>query len=215
MSVGANVLGEQDFASVSIELPVAKENVFVLLCEVEKLYRINPHLEIKFWKEEAKGKLYSDKIISADILNEMNGLRQQMNISVSDIQPGESFTIKYDNGLKQATFFSVEAIDQASSRLTVKEIYPAELSESERKARLNEVDNSLVPWGNAIHSFFMRRKKWAWFPFRAWIQDVFWLGMSPRHRRITRLLIWTTVLEFVVFMFVFVIYWLELGRGKF
>jgi hypothetical protein len=206
--------GVEDFASVSIELPLSVKDIFSLLCEVELLFRINPHLEIKSWKEEGKGKVYADKIINIDFLNEMNGLGQQMNLCVNDLQSGKSFSLKYDRGLKQATHFSVEAIDHGSSRLTVKEIYSAEISEAEKEARLNEVDKSLVPWGAAIHNYVMRRKRWAWFPFRAWLQDVFWLGMSPRHRRITRMIIWTTVLEFVVFMFVFAIYWIELSRGQ-
>ncbi len=46
-----------------------------------------------------------------------------------------------------------------------------------------------------------------------WYRERFWLKMPPRQRRIARLIIWTTALEFVVFLFVFVIYWLELGRA--
>jgi hypothetical protein len=204
----------EDFASVSIELPFSEKEIFSLLCEVELLFRINPHLEIKSWKEEGKGKIYADKIINIDCLNEMNGLRQQMNLCVNDLQPGKSFSLKYDEGLKQATQFFVETIDHGRGRLTVKEIYHAEISVAEKEARLNEVDKSLVPWGEAIHNYVMRRRRWDWIPFYAWLQDVFWLGMSPRHRRITRMIIWTTVLEFVVFMFVFAIYWIELSRGQ-
>lgn len=36
--------------------------------------------------------------------------------------------------------------------------------------------------------------------------------MPPRQRRIGRLIIWVTVLEFVVFLLVFTIYRLEFGR---
>jgi hypothetical protein len=36
--------------------------------------------------------------------------------------------------------------------------------------------------------------------------------MRARERRIARLIVWVTVLEFVVFLFVFAIYWNEATR---
>ena len=205
----------EDFASISVDLPLAKEDVYSFIRGIERLYRINPHLEIKSWQEDKKGEVYSGKKIRVDSLNEMNGMQQNITLSLGDLQQEASFSLSYDSGLKQATIFTVEGTTQTSSKLIVKELYPADLSVAEREARLNEVDKSLVPWGEAIHSYFKRRARWGWLPLYSWFQDTFWLGMSPRHRRVARLIILTTVLEFVVFMFVFVIYWLELGRGKF
>ena len=83
---------------------------------------------------------------------------------------------------------------------------------------LDEVPLLLSPgilttaWGSVIRRYFLRRARWGWLPFYGWFQDQFWLKMPPRQRRIARLIIWTTALEFVVFLFVFIIYWLELGR---
>jgi hypothetical protein len=204
----------EDAAWISVDLPFPTGEVFTFLQKIERLFRLNPHLEIKSWQEEAPGKIFHGKQIRVEALNEMNGLQQRMTLSVSDVQPDVSFCLNYDNGLKQATIFSVQNLGPALSRLVVKELYPAEMSAAEREARLNEVDRSLVPWGAAIHTHFIRRTRWGWLPFFNWWQSTFWLGMTPRHRRIARMIIWTTVLEFVVFLFVFVIYWLELGRGK-
>jgi len=204
----------EDSAWITVDLPFPSGEVYGFIQNIERLFRLNPHLEIKSWQEDASGRSFHGKQIRVDALNEMNGLQQSMNLSVSDFQPDVSFRIDYDRGLKQATIFTVQKLGPALSRLAVKELYPAEMSSAEREARLNEVDRSLVPWGAAIHSYFIRRKRWGWLPFFSWLQDEFWLGMTPRHRRIARMIIWTTVLEFVVFLFVFVIYWLELGRGK-
>lgn len=203
----------EDAAWISVELPLTQRDAYAFIQKTELLFRLNPHLEIKSWQEDAPGRIYPGKQIYLDALNEMNGMMQTMTLSVSDVQPDISYTLSYDRGLKQATVFTVEGITPTSCRLTVKERYPAELSVAEREARLNEVDKSLVPWGAAIHSYFIRRKRWGWLPFHNRFQDSFWLGMVPRHRRIARMLIWITALEFVVFLFVFVIYWLELGRG--
>ncbi|MCR4302699.1 MAG: hypothetical protein NUV63_00535 [Gallionella sp.] len=203
----------EDSASVAVDLPLSQGDAYSFIQRTEFLFRLNPYLEIKSWQEDAPGRIYPGKKIRLDSLNEMNGMAQTMTLSVSDVQPGISYSLSYDRGLKQNTIFLVESITPDSCRLTVKEIYPSGISPAEREARLNEVDKSLVPWGAAIHNYFARCARWGWLPFFGWFQDSFWAGMAPRHRRISRLLIWTTALEFVVFLFVFVIYWLELGRG--
>lgn len=204
----------EDSAWISVDLPFPSGEIYEFLQKLDRLFRLNPYLEIKSWQEDARGRLFHGKQIRVEALNEMIGLQQSMTLSVSDVQPDVSFRLDYDRGLKQATIFTVQKLGPALSRLVVKELYPAEMSLAEREARMNEVDRSLVPWGAAIHSYFIRRTRWGWLPFFKWMQDRFWLGMTPRHRRIARMIIWTTVLEFVVFLFVFVIYWLEWGRGK-
>ncbi len=203
-----------DFALISVDLPLATGELYAFIQNTERLFRLNPFLQIKFWQEDAPGKIFAGKQIRVDCMNEMNGLTQSLTLSVSDVQPELSFTLNYDSGLKKATIFSVQPVGSASSKLVLKELYPDELSTAEREKRLNEVDNSLLPWGAAIHSYFKRRSRWGWLPFYSWLQNSVWLGMTPRHRRISRLIIWTTVLEFVVFLFVFAIYWSELGRAN-
>jgi hypothetical protein len=204
----------EDAAWVSVELPLSQHDAYAFIQQTELLFRLNPYLAINTWQDAAPGRIYAGKKIYLDALNEMNGMQQTVNISVSDVQPESSYTLSYDRGLKQSTVFSLETIALDTCRLTVKERYPAEISVAEREARLNEVDKSLVPWGAAILGYIKRRKRWGWLPLYSRLQDSFWFGMVPRHRRIARLLIWITVLEFIVFLFVFVIYWLELARGN-
>ncbi|MEO8330814.1 MAG: hypothetical protein ABI479_00140 [Gallionella sp.] len=203
----------EDSAWISVELPLSQRDAYAFIQQTELLFRLNPYLAIKTWQDGAPGRIYPGKKIHLDALNEMNGMQQPVNISVTDVQPDKSYTLSYDRGLKQATAFTVESITPNTCRLTVKERYPAEISVAEREARLNEVDKSLVPWGAAILGYFKRSKRWGWLPLYSRFQDSFWFGMVPRHRRIARMLIWITVLEFAVFLFVIVIYWLELGRG--
>lgn len=203
----------EDSAWISVDLPLPAGELYTFMQKVERLFRLNPFLEIKSWQEEKPGSICQGKQIRFDSLNEMNGLQQQLVLEVSEVQPGSSFSLRYESGLKQDTVFSVQGLTPTTSQLIVKERYPAEISAAERESRLNEVDRSLVPWGAAIHGYFVRRRRWGWLPFYNRLQDTFWLGMTPRHRRIARLLILTTALEFVVFLFVFIIYWLELGRG--
>lgn len=205
--------GEEDAAWISVDLPLPSGELFAALRNLERLVRLNPYLDVKSWQEENPGQIYLGKRIQLDCLNEMNGVRQSVTLTVTELQHGTSFTLGYSGGLKQSTVVSVEPITPDSSKLRIKDNYPAQIDAAEREARTGEVDNSLVPWGAAIHSYFRRRARWGWLPAYGWLQDRFWLKMPPRQRRIARLIIWTTALEFVVFLFVFVIYWLELARG--
>ena len=205
----------EDAAWISVDIASPSAEVFTFIQKLEHLFRLNPHLEIKSWQEEMPGKLNSGKQIRIETLNEMNGLQQTIVMSVNEVQPGVKFSLGYDNGLKQSTILAVQELTPTSTRLVVKDLYPAGMSADEKERRLHQVDRSLLPWGAAINGYYKRRARWGWFPFYNWLQDSFWLGMLPRQRRIARLIIWTTALEFVVFLFVFIIYWLELGRGKF
>lgn len=221
MSAGAALAGnlapvaasEEDAAWISVDLPLSPGDLFAALQNLERLFRLNPYLEIDTWQEEKPGQLYLGKQIRFDSLNEMNGLRQNATLTVTEMQPGVSFTLSYADGLKRASIVTVQELAPSSSRLVLKDCYPAQIDAAEREARASEVDNSLVPWGAAIHRYFVRRARWGWLPLYGWFQDRFWLKMPPRQRRIARLIIWTTALEFVVFLFVFIIYWLELARG--
>jgi hypothetical protein len=203
---------DEDAAWVSVELPVPSGELFAALQNLERLFRLNPYLEIDSWQEENPGSLYMGKQVRIESMNEMNGLRQTAILTVAGLEPGASLTLSYDRGLKQSTVISVHGLAPSSCRLEVKDRYPAQIDPIEREARLAEVDKTLVPWGAAIRSDSLRRKRWGWLPFYGWFQDRFWLKMPPRQRRIAHLIIWTTALEFVVFLFVFIIYWLELGR---
>jgi len=204
---------EEDSAWINVDLPFPKEEVYRSISSIERLFRLNPYLEIRSWKETDPGKIFQGKNIHVRSLNEMNGMESDVTMVIEDLRPDSSFKINYGEGLKQTTSFALETLTPSSCRLTMKENYLTSISAAEREARLNEVDKSLVPWGAAIHKYFTRRKRWGSLPFFGWFQDRFWMSMVPRHRRIARLLIWTTILEFIVFLFVFVIYWLELRRG--
>lgn len=203
----------EDAAWISVDLPLSREQLFASLQNVERLFRLNPHVEILSWKEQVAGPLANGQRFLIEDNNELNGRQQTRIVTVCEVAPGGGYTLSYGCGLKQSTVIGIEELGPSSSRLTVKDCYPARLSEAEREGRLAEVDKSLVAWGDAIRRYFVSRKSWGWLPYHGSIWDRFWLTMPPRQRRIVRLIIWVGVAEFVVFLFVFFIYWLEMGRA--
>ena len=113
----------------------------------------------------------------------------------------------YGSGLKQATTLTVEGGDGHGCRLVVTEHYP--VIENAQDPRVAEVDRSLIPWVKAIRRHLLGRQRWGWLPGWRWWHERFLPGMAPRQRRIVRMIVWISVLEFVVFLFVAAIFWLE------
>jgi hypothetical protein len=201
---------EENAAWATIAVPLGKPALAAFAADVERLLRLNPYLEMASWQEEP-GPFGPGKRYRGAWLNEMTGLRHEITLSV-EAAGADGYTLAYDRGLKRATQVILAADGAAAGRLTLKEHYHA-ADGADREERLKEVDRSLVPWAAAIHDYLRGLARWAWFPPYRWYKAGFWLRMPPRQRRIARLIVWTTVLEFVVFLFVFVIYWLESRRG--
>lgn len=194
--------GGEDFAWATIAAPLPPAALADFVADVARLFRLNPYLDIESFQQEPGSRF------RVKWLNEMNGLRQELNVEV--VAQNTGYTLRYDRGLKRTTEVMVEPHD-GGAKLTLKEHYDTP-AEAEREERLKEVDRSLVPWAASVHDYLAGLRRWGWFlPYR-WYKSRVWLRMSPRHRRIARLIVWTTVLEFIVFVFVFAIYWLELRR---
>lgn len=198
---------QKNTAWVTIEIPAHVSKLFDFLHNPEHLYRLNPYLDIREWVETSASKQFHLKA-----LNEMNGVTYDHLITVESVQPNARILLNYDKGLKRALEITMQA-RSSGSVLTLREHYHAPSEGDEHpEDQLKEVDHGLLPWASSIRKYLSGLEKWGWFwPYR-WYKESFWLNMRPTHRRISRMVILVTVLEFVVFLFVFIIYWLELAR---
>ncbi|MHB0984961.1 MAG: hypothetical protein ACYC05_05120 [Sulfuricella sp.] len=193
----------KDTAWVTIEIPVPPCKVFGFLQNTERLFRLNPYLDIRQWEEHPSAKRFH-----LHALNEMNGVAYDLFVTLEDVRPDTGFLLSYDKGLKKSMEITLQPGAATGSIVTLRDRYHTPAGEDQ----LKEVDRSLIPWANSIRQYLLGLERWGWFwPYR-WYRERFWLNMRPFHRRITRMLIWVTTLEFVVFLFVFTIYWLELMR---
>ena len=150
--------------------------------------RLNPFYSIARWADTATGVHFSAHNASND---------RAIDTEVRVERTGNTLQLRYASGLKQTTCFAVEPV-AAGTRLVVTETYPR--IDDPADPRVAEVDKSLVPWVTALRRHLLARQRWGWIPgWRAW-NERFMPGMPPRQRRIVRLLIWSTVLEFAIFL---------------
>jgi len=194
--------GDQDQAWVVIDTELSPEALLAFCRDVERLLRINSMFEFMTWQALGEN-AYRMHVKNLSIQSELD--------TVIRVTPmAEGLTIAYDDGLKAVTELRVEAME-GGSKLTIIDDYSA-VPRAEREARMGEVDKSLVPWGRDLHTFLRMWKRWSGVGIWRWYMRRMWLPMKPSARRISFMLIGITAVEFVMFLFVFIIFWFELHR---
>lgn len=182
-----------DLASAETELPIAPATIAAFLADVERLLRLNPLLVIERWTPEGPGCF---RLVARNESNE-----QLVDTPVDIEQDATGLTLRYASGLKQATRLRVESVPQGT-RLVVTEHYPR--IEDAQDPRVVEVDKSLLPWVAALRRHLLQRARWGRlpliFPVWQWWHEGVMLSMAPRNRRIVRLIVWLSAIEFVVFI---------------
>jgi len=184
--------GAGDTARAETALPLPAADVAAFVRDIERLWRLNPHLEIITW--QASGR--EIRLVAHNELNDRR-LDTRFSVDAAGAEPGCRLTLRYADGLRQATEILVEP-GPGGARLVVTDRYPR--IDDPQDPRLVDVDRSLVPWVAAIRRHVLKRRRWGWLPGWRWWNERFLPGMAPRSRRIVRLLVWISLLEFLVFL---------------
>lgn len=190
----------EDSSWVVIDTPLAPEALREFCGDLERLYRINPYLEIQSWTPTGAGRA---RVAWRNLSN-----RQATELELHRVRESDNaFAVSFSAGIKHATHFRLEPAG-AGSRLTITDRYDG-LPPDERTRRLDEVDRSLNAWGWALHAHLRREHRWGANPLWRWTMRRVWLPMRPSARRITTLIVLVSIAEFVFFLLVALIYWSE------
>lgn len=185
---------------VATSLPTAR--LIAFLQDVERLYRINPLLEIFKFESVGEGRY---RLVAR---NHSNGNDVDSLLVVTPKAAG--LEIAYSHGLKAATHFHVEAAPHGS-HLFVTDVYGG--SEEERLSRMKEVDGSLNAWGRALHDYLKIWARWSWLRPWRWYMRRVWQPMKPSARRIVWM-IWMISFFEVVAVVALVVIWGSLRQAS-
>ena len=191
-----------DAAWVTIETATGAAELAAFCRDLERLYRINPFLEFKSWRES------DDCRFAARVLNHSNGQESTLEGAVTRASDFE-FRVDFASGLKKSTHFKIRATPGGAS-LTINDHYDAGAEEAIRAG--GAVDRSLHAWGVALRAYLERERRWGWLPLARLCLRRLWLPMSPSARRITFLILVISLAEVLLIVLGFAIYWLEAGR---
>lgn len=193
----------QDAAWVRVPTTLAPEALSALLADTAVLLRLNPYYYFKTWRQVAPDRL--------EVAFENQSNNQSLTTGITATPgPGSGMTLAYDTGLKRRTFFSVETTDGGST-LVITDDYGG-WTEEERKQRENEIDKSLLAWGEAFRVYLLRIQRYSRIPGWRWYMRRVWMPMKPSARRIVWLLYLITVVEFAFFLFVLLIWVIEKSK---
>ena len=193
----------EDAAWVSIETPFSVEELRAFLDDVERLYRINSMLVFENWEK------LSDQEYRLKLKNLSNGKLLETALTVDSTDDG--IVVGYQQGLRSSSTFRVEPTDDGKARLVVTDDYSG-TPVSEREKRIDEVDKSLVNWGNDLYRYLRQWRRWSWVPGWQWYMRKIWQPMKPMGRRIAYILFVISVAELILFLLVFTVFSLELSK---
>lgn len=198
-----------DAAWVTVETGMGADELRRFCQDIERLLRINPAYVFRRWENLGAGVFYWVA------RNESNAREIDTRLFVEPLPDGIAVT--YASGLKTRTTFRAipdptgNGDSGGGARLVVTDDYGG-TPEAERKRRMDEVDKSLIQWGHALHRYLHQWKRWSGVAPWRWYMRRVWQPMRPIARRIVFLLIIVTALEFIGFLMVFIIFWLELEK---
>lgn len=195
-------LKSEDAAWVRIETALDPSRLRVLLDDVERLFRINPLLEIASFAVARTGAEGAGATIEADRFhmtgrNLSNGRDFDLHIRVTRRLDG--LDIAYDSGLKSRTILRIEPVQDCGAGLVVTDEYDG-ASQSEKQARLAEVDRSLTDWGRGLRIFFNQWHRWSWIAPWRWYMRRIWLPCRASSRRIVWLIWVVSTVELMAFL---------------
>ena len=190
----------RDAAWARVPTRLSPEELSGLLADVEVLLRANPYYFFKSWKQLGSNRFH------AEFENQSN--EQQMSMDIEIVPgPDKGLTLKYSQGLKRRTLFTIEPFPQGS-QLVITDDYSGH-SEQERSQREAEIDKSLPAWGEALRIYLLRVQRYSRIPGWRWYMRRVWLPMKPAGRRITFVLLAVTAAEVALIAIFMLVYWLE------
>jgi hypothetical protein len=188
---------DADAAWVAIDTPLDARQLAEFCADIERLYRINPYLEFRYWRATDGGQH------EAAFRNLSNQHELTLTLEVECVSE-RHIDVRYDRGIKRCTRFRIEP-REGGSRLTITDAYDP----SAGAADTGEVDKSLHAWGAALQDYLVRHARWGRYGWWRWYMRRVWVPMKPTARRIVYILLVLTVFEFALIALGFAIYWIE------
>jgi len=191
----------RDAAWVTLETTVGAAELAAFCRDLERLYRINPFLEFKSWRQFAADRF------TAQFVNHSNRQKVVLEGRVTRLSDLE-FRIDFATGLKRSTHFDIRPTASGAG-LTITDEYGPTGGNAPAEA---EIDRSLHAWGVALRDYLERDRRWGWVPFYRSTMRRLWLPMSPSARRIVFLVLVIGLADALLIALGLAIYWLEAGH---
>lgn len=164
----------EDAAWLRIETPLPTADLRTFLDDVERLYRINPLLEILTFEPAGPSRY---RLVAHNLSNDSN-----VDVVLAATPAESGLDVVYDRGLKVASRFRVEA-RPGGSLLYIVDVYGGG-TDDQRRSRKAEVDLSLNAWGRGLYAYLGQWARWRRLAPWRWYMRRVWQPLTPSARRI-------------------------------
>lgn len=178
---------DNDTAWASINTPLSMLELKEFCQDIERLFRINPMLEFKQWKQ------LGDQLFHFNGKNISQETPFEFETDLTAQYTDDGLYIQYDQGIKSSTTLKIEP-SEYGSKLTITDQYQ-QLPVEQRKEHLPEVDQSITIWAEYLQRYLINWKRFSKFGPWRWYMRRVWQPMKPMGRRITYILLWVSVVE--------------------
>lgn len=192
---------DNNSAWAEINTPLTPEELLEFCRDTQRLFRINPYLEIKRWET------IDDGCFEVEGINYSQEKPFSFHLWMRVTETDGGLSIKYLEGMKSATLIKVES-SEFGSKLIITDIYYP-VAESCDETDLSQIDRSLTGWMRDIQQFLTMWKKWRRVSPWRWYMSRVWQPMKPSSRRIAYMLWWITLVEIALIFLGALIYWAE------
>lgn len=193
----------KDFARIEIDSPLNGNWLRNFISNPLRVLRINSLFEFTTFEKVSETAWH---MTGKNLLNE-----KDFDVTIKSKETSSGILLQYEGWLKSSTELSIKKESNGSYKLIIIDDYSGSTAE-EREQRIAEVDNTIIQFGNDIHRYLRLWKRWSWVPGWKSYMLKFWQRMKPSARRISFMLFAITAAEFVIFLFIFLIFWIELPK---
>ncbi len=192
---------QADFARFEIETPFDAAWLRGFLADPERLLRLNPFYTIREIRRVSPDEL------RLSLRNDALEREFDLTARVEELPGG--WRLVWDGWLKSETRAQVKGSGKPAVLVLVDDYSGHD--EAQRRERIAEVDISIAPWAQYVHAWMHMLRRFSWVPGFRWFMTGPWLRMTPAARRVSKWIIFITAAEFIFFLMVFSIFWLEYG----
>ena len=193
----------KDFARIEIDSPLDGDWLRNFISNPQRVLRINSLFEFSIFDKVSENTWH---MAGKNLLDEKG-----FDVTIKSTEISSGILLQYEGWLKNSTELSIQKESDGNHKLIIIDDYSGTSAE-EREQRIAEVDNTVIQFGNDIHRYLQQWNRWSWVPGWKSYMLKFWHRMKPSARRICFMLFAITAAEFVIFLFIFSIFWLELPK---
>lgn len=186
---------------ISPDVPLSRAVAFDQLCEMETVFRLNPHWTIKSFSLSSGSRLELGSRLAVELEDYAKNTKYSLKATCTEFDQNSGWVLEYSDGKKLSTSLFIGDSNE-SSRITLEEIYVDEESEN-----ILWHQQQLEFWLRSIAAYLvLLSRKGPRASLTRWFMRKFWIPASPSGRSVSILILKLSLVEFALIVAIIVMW---------